>query len=136
MANWFYNDNLEFPSASPVSSGAAWVAYLPLQSTFAGGSGSVQNFYPLPPAGSQTIDCYIDTPNLQSISGGSNYVIPPMGSLASFTFGSGTICSYQMQQGSVGNWVTLDTITTVNAALSKFIMSDGVITVVSLIVPT
>lgn len=155
MANWFFNKDLEYPGAAPVSSGAAWVLYLPNQSTFAGGSGSTQNFYPVPPAYIQsgpgavigTPDCYTDIPNLQSIAGGSNYLIPPMSSLAWFTFGSGTIAQYQMQYGVTGNWQTLENIGAglTNTNITRYIYSDGTnfrlvssggVTVVSLIVPT
>jgi hypothetical protein len=115
---------LENPSASPVATGGAWGTTNIGTSSFAGTS----PFYPLPPYGTGTFinDCYIDYPNVQTVTTATPYVIPPGWGACLATTGTSGSVSYQVQQGTVGTWVTLFTFATSASNTYFFYMSDGV----------
>lgn len=111
-------------SLAATASGAnalTFAAFLPLQSPFSGASA----FFPQPPAGSQTVDCIVETPNVQAIGNGSSYVIPPFTGMVQIVTGSGTIAQYQVQQGTVGTWVTLETLGATLTVIKGGLMGDG-----------
>jgi len=113
------------PATVSSSQTLTFAIFDPVQSNWAAAS----PFYPLPPAGSQTVDCYIETPNLQSIAAGANYVLPPMFGGVSVTLGSGTIAQYQMLQasGAGSAWNTIGNVLAANTtSYVGGVLSDGV----------
>jgi hypothetical protein len=112
-------------SIAATASGAnalTFAAFLPLQSAFSGASA----FFPQPPVGSETTDCIVETPNVQTIAAGASYVLPPFtGMVQVVTGGSGTIAQYQVQQGTAGTWVTLETTAPAQTILKGGLMGDG-----------
>jgi len=111
-------------SLAATASGAnalAFAAFLPNQSAFAGAS----TFFAQPPAGSQTPDCVVETPNVQTIANGASYVLPPFTGMIQIVTGSGTIAQYQVQQGTVGTWVTLETLGANLSVVKGGLMGEG-----------
>lgn len=113
---------LSLAATGSTTTALTFAAFLPLQSAFSGASA----FFPQPPAGSETVDCIVETPNLQTLANGSSYVLPPFTGMIQVVTGvSGTIAQYQVQQGTTGTWVTLDTVPTNTTALKGGLMGDG-----------
>ena len=110
---------LEQPSASPVPASQTWAAPTGVQSSF----GATGNFYFNPNyATGDVTDSFIDIPDVQTIPTATPYIIPPGWGI----WYSGTAAgSYQMQQTTVGNWVTLGAAFTAGSGPFGF-MSDGV----------
>lgn len=114
---------LEQPSAAPIPTAVAWSTTNVGLSGFAGTSA----FYPSPPYGTatDTPDCYFDIPNAQAMTLGANYVIPPGMGYASFPTTASMVSALQLQVGTVGTWVTLQS-TVAGTASCMFYISDGV----------
>ena len=110
---------LENPSASPVPAPQGWAAPTGVQSSF----GATSNFYFNPNyATGDTVDCYIDIPDVQTVPTATPYVIPPGWGIFYSGTGAGSL---QVQMTTAGNWVTLGAAFVAGAG-PLFFMSDGV----------
>lgn len=114
----------ENPAASPIPTAVAWGTTNLGLSTFAGTS----PFYQKPPYGTatDTVDCFFDIPNVQTVAATTGtYVIPPGMGYCSVPNTASTTVAFQLQVGSAGTWVTLGAAAAATA-ISYFYVSDGV----------
>jgi|SRR5215469_5132811 len=113
--------NLTYPAITPVPAAAAWVAGAGL-SSFAG----TPSGPPSPPTSAVDVTgCAFDVPNVQSIAGGANYLIPPGEGYLSVPNTASTTFQLQILTGSgAGVWTTLGAPVAATAAVYTY-LSDG-----------